>query len=42
MRVEEKYPKINNKTRCERREEERESVGEKKRRREGVRQEAWR
>jgi hypothetical protein len=27
VRVEEKYPKINNKTRCERREEERETVG---------------
>jgi hypothetical protein len=42
MRVEEKYPKTNNKTGCERREEERETVGEKKRRGEGVRQEAWR
>jgi hypothetical protein len=27
VRVEEKYPKINNKTGCERREEERETVG---------------
>jgi hypothetical protein len=41
VRVEEKYPTINNKTRCERREEERETVGEKKRRKR-VRQEAWR
>jgi hypothetical protein len=41
VRVEEKYPKINNKTGCERREEERETVGETKRRRERVRQEAW-
>jgi hypothetical protein len=31
VRLEEKYPKINNKTMCERREEERETVGEKKR-----------
>jgi hypothetical protein len=29
--VEEKYPKINNKTGCKRREEEKETVGEKKR-----------
>jgi hypothetical protein len=42
VRVEEKYPKINNKTGCERRDEERETVGEKKRRRERVIQEAWR
>jgi hypothetical protein len=42
VRVEEKHPKINNKTGCERREEERETVGEKKRRGKGVRQEAWR
>ena len=42
VRVEEKYPKINNKTGCERREEERETIRPWVRRRGGGKEGGWR